>query len=149
MRTVLLFGIFLFVFQLGKTQTMTNKKMELVLKSTVDSITGELGYWEMKYKGISLMVITDQRHNRMRIISPIAQVSEITDAQIKRAMEANFHTALDARYAISNGVLWSAYIHPLKELSKDQLKDAVGQVVLCALTFGTTYSSTNLSFGGH
>ncbi len=31
-------------------------------------------------------------------------------------MQANFDTALDARYAIAKGALWSTFIHPLSDL---------------------------------
>ncbi len=33
-------------------------------------------------------------------------------------MIANFHTALDARYAISDGVIYAAFIHPLSSLAR-------------------------------
>jgi len=82
----------------------------------------------------------------MRIISPIAETTDITDEQIGAAMEANFHSALDVRYAISDGIMWSAFIHPLKELTPSQAIDAVIQVYSAAITFGDTYASTNLSF---
>jgi len=35
-------------------------------------------------------------------------------------MQANFDSALDARYAIAKGKLWSAFIHPLSELNEEQ-----------------------------
>ena len=82
----------------------------------------------------------------MRFIAPIAQADKLSEEHITRSMEANFHTALDARYAISDGVLWSCFIHPLKELAEDQALDALKQVYSCAKTFGTTYSGGSLSF---
>ena len=62
-------------------------------------------------------------------------------------MVSNFHLALDARYAIAKGVLYAAYIHPLKELTEQQLQSAVIQVSTLRLTFGTTYTSGALTFG--
>ena len=61
-------------------------------------------------------------------------------------MEANFHSVLDARYAVSEDILWVAYIHPLRELQPAQAVDAIVQVYNAALTFGTSYSSTDLAF---
>jgi len=61
---------------------------------------------------------------------------------------ANFHTALDIKYAISDDVLWSAFIHPLRELTVAQVKDALSQVYYANITFGTTYTSTDLVFPG-
>jgi len=73
-------------------------------------------------------------------------MEHVDAAQVQKCMEANFHTALDSRYAISEGILWSAFIHPLKELTEAQVVDAVNQVYSAAKTFGTYYSSGSLSF---
>jgi len=64
------------------------------------------------------------------------------------ALTANFHSALDVKYAISKDVLWSVFIHPLKELSVVEAESAVDQVVNAATNFGTTFSSTEMIFGG-
>ena len=82
----------------------------------------------------------------MRIISPIVEAHEVSDEKLRKCMEANFHSALDARYAIGDNVLWAAFIHPLRELETNQIVSAVSQVYSCAKTFGTTYSSGTLSF---
>jgi hypothetical protein len=41
----------------------------------------------------------------------------------------------------------SVFTHPLKELSREQLLNAIDQVIALSKTFGTTYSSTDLEFG--
>ncbi len=84
----------------------------------------------------------------MRIISPITEVQNLPEGELENALVANFHSALDVKYAISDGVLWTVFIHPLKELSEAQIEDAILQVYNGAETFGTTYSSTNLAFPG-
>ena len=96
--------------------------------------------------GMPMMCLTDEFHNRMRIVTPVAEMKDVTDEQIRAAMEGNFHSALDVKYAISSDVMWVAYIHPLKELTKDQLLDAISQVYNGAMTFGTIYTSTELGF---
>ena len=82
----------------------------------------------------------------MRIISPIAPQKELSKELILNSLVANFHTALDVKYAISDNVLWSVFTHPLKELSTHQVKDAISQVYFANATFGSLYSSTSLSF---
>ena len=62
--------------------------------------------------------------------------------------EANFHTALDARYAFNKGILYAAYIHPLSTLTKAQLESALEQTATLAATFGKEYSSGSLIFKG-
>ena len=83
----------------------------------------------------------------MRLIATISPVSELTGEQVARILEANFHSALDARYATSRGYLYAAFIHPLSPLSDAELRSAVAQVANLARTFGTTYSSGELLYG--
>lgn len=142
-----LLTIFLSISFLCSAQKMNNKKLEKILNLTSDSLQGKAGYWQFKYFDRYFLLITDETHNRMRIISPIIEEKELNEAYLENCLKANYHTALDVKYAISDGVLWSVYIHPLKELSEEQIKDAISQVYKAAATFGTSYSSTDLSFG--
>jgi len=97
---------------------------------------------------VLFVCITDTANNRMRIISPITDMVNLNEDEKTLLLLANFHTALDVKYAISDDVLWSVFIHPLRELTSSQVKDAVSQVYYTNLTFGTSYSSTNLVFPG-
>ena len=63
-------------------------------------------------------------------------------------MQANFDSALDARYAIARGTLWSVFIHPLEALQKNELISGLGQVVNLAQSYGTLYSGGALQYGG-
>jgi len=128
------------------SQNMSNDKLDVIYTSISDSINGRSGAWQFYVKDIQMISITDSIHNRMRIMSPIMDSSGLTDDLIKAAMIANFHTALDVKYAVTDGVLWSVFIHPLKELSEHQVKDAVSQVYNANVNFGTTFASTGLSF---
>ena len=130
------------------SQDMNNEKLETIYASVSDSIVGNPGGWQFFIKEIPIMSITDSNHNRMRIISPIVNSNSVSDELIRAAMVANFHTALDVKYAVSDGILWSVFIHPLKELSEEQVKDAVSQVYHANINFGTTFASTSLSFPG-
>ena len=125
---------------------MTNKELDEIIKNISTVIRGRYGNWEFEIDATQFICLTDEYHNRMRIISPITEITEISSEQILKCMEANFHTALDTKYAISNGVLWSVFIHPLKELSQKQVIDAISQVYSSVRTFGTSYSSSNLIF---
>ncbi len=140
---------YLFTFLLlspAYSQNMDNEKPEKILYVVSDTIAGENGGWEFSVNGLPMLCITDQVNNRMRIIAPVREMKDVSDDQLKEAMAANFHSALDVKYAISNDLVWAAFIHPLKELSKDQVISAVSQVYNAYSTFGTTYSSTDLVF---
>lgn len=142
----LLVTTLLFVSVFVHSQDMDNLKLEKILYVMSDSIQGSTGNWQFMIEGTILFCVTDQNNNRMRIISPIIEEEKISIEEQKLILEANFHSALDARYAYSNDFLWSAFIHPLKELSKNQIIDAISQVYTLSLTYGTTYNSTGLSF---
>jgi hypothetical protein len=63
-------------------------------------------------------------------------------------MQANFDSALDARYAIAKETLWSAYIHPLSTLSDEDFLSGLGQTVNLVDTFGSSFSSGSSTFIG-
>lgn len=129
-------------------QKMNNAKLEKVLKSVTDSVEGKSGYWQIKYFDRYLLIVTDENHNRMRIISPIAEVKDLNNEMIMKSLEANFHSVLDAKYAISDNIMWAAYLHPLKELSEEQVKSAIKEVYSAAATFGYSYTGSDLVFPG-
>ncbi len=106
-------------------------------------------------RGISLTVvnvpvtiIVDPRANRMRILVPISSAEGLGEAEMLRLLQANFDTALDARYAIANGRLWSTFIHSLAELGRDEVISGLAQTVTLAQTYGDTYTSGAMMFGG-
>lgn len=130
------------------SQPMNNLKLGKIINEVSDTVKGASGRWQFAIKGTPFICITDENNNRMRIISPITESKNLDDNMKTNALVANFHSALDVKYAISDGVLWSVFVHPLKELSRLQIKDAISQVFYANKTFGTTYSSTGLIFGG-
>ena len=101
------------------------------------------------YNQRPLYCIYDENANRMRIISPIIETINLEEEQLLNALVANFHSALDVKYALSDEIMWSVFIHPLKELNDHQVLDAIDQVHAASTTFGSTYSSTNLVFPGN
>ncbi|WP_299764784.1 hypothetical protein [uncultured Dokdonia sp.] len=147
MKTYLSIIVLLFSSFVAQAQ-MTNEILEEILTEEVDSIGGFTGRWQMKLKDLPMIVLTDETNDRMRIIAPIIEASRLDEELLLDCMTANFHSALDVKYAISDGVLWSVYIHPLSPLNEAQVRDAVQQVFLAAATFGSSFSSTPLLFGG-
>jgi len=142
---LLISGLFL-ASQISQSQTMDNEKLGKILYVLADSIQGRPGNWQFMIKNRSFICITDPNHNRMRIISPIIEQYKLSHPDLVKVLTANFHTALDVKYALSDDILWSVFIHPFKELSKSQVIDAVEQVFAANITYGTTFSSTNLVF---
>jgi len=127
-------------------QEMNNQKLYGIIYTISEEVEGQAGNWRFIIDSTLFICLTDELHNRMRIISPIKNTSEVSREEIDRCMEANFHTALDVKYAVSEDVLWSVFIHPLRELSKEQVMSAISQVYSCAKTFGTVYTGGALNF---
>jgi len=133
---------------LSAQKGMSNKKMGKVLGREASAIEGDEGSWQVFIHDHVLLVVTDEPNNRMRIFTPILEETELEAKQIKNMLVANFHTALDAKYSMFEGFVISIFTHPLRELTENQLVDALKQVAKLAENFGTTYSSTDLIFGG-
>lgn len=129
--------------------SMTQEVMEKIVIKNVEVIKYKKGFILFTYKKVKMALISDVKHDRMRIISAITKYPSLNMETKNAVIESNFHLALDARYAVSQDILYSAYIHPLSSLTKDELKSALLQVSTLAATFGTTYSSGRLVFKGN
>lgn len=138
-----------FVFaQQTPDQGMGNTRLDELIRHLDKNTEGKLGYWQFTIENVGVQVVTDENANRMRIVSPILKTENLDEKILYRLMQANFDTALDARYAIANGILWSTFIHPLRSLDDEAFLVALGQTVNAVITYGSTYSSGLLSFQG-
>ena len=129
--------------------SMTIGRMDTIIRRLDKDVkVARPGFWQFTISERNVIIVTDVIHNRMRILSPVSKAKDIPAELLKRLMQANFDTALDARYAIARGIVWATFIHPLSTLHDRQFISAIGQTVNLALTFGTTFSSGGMSFGG-
>lgn len=103
---------------------------------------------EFTINDVPVVVIADPRADRMRAMVPIRSVEDLDAAELLRLMQANFDSALDARYAVAQGRLWGVFIHPLSPLERDQLISGLAQTVNVALSYGQSYSGGASVFGG-
>lgn len=93
-------------------------------------------------------VITDERADRMRIIAPIISTKDLSKDDLLNLLEANFDRALDAKYTVFEDAVWATFVHPLSTLTRQELVSAVKQVAALRNTYGSTYSSMDVVFGG-
>lgn len=126
---------------------MTQQRMELLFASQVDAILGPPGAIQTRVDGFSVYLFSNPERDRMRIVAQIALIEKANPRLSWVLLRANYHSTLDARYAISNGVVYSAFLHPISSLSPDLLESALDQVLSLARTFGSTFSSGKLRFG--
>lgn len=122
--------------------------MERILREQASKMEGEGGTWLLYYRERLLFVLCDAPRNRVRIFTPITETKNVSAKEMAKMLEANFQSALDAKYSIYEDFVASVFTHPLAELTERQLIDALAQVVTLANTFGQTYSISDLPFGG-
>ena len=126
---------------------MTNRRLDQLIRQLTSDVQGELGFWQINYNSRQILIVTDESHDRMRIMSPILDETDLTDDDRQIVLEANFDRALDAKYAVSRGYLWSVFMHPLSDLTDTMFLDCVNQVRNLAENYGSTYTSSELIFG--
>ncbi|NEO85131.1 MAG: type III secretion system chaperone [Spirulina sp. SIO3F2] len=130
-----------------QSSRMTLERLDAILKQEAENVQGAQGRWQFTIGDRPLLVFTDIRYDRMRIFTPIVAAEDLSDEQWQRMMSANFDTALDARYAMTEGgTIVATFVHPLSTLSDRDLRSAIYQVANLAETFGDLYSSGALEF---
>ena len=137
--------------QNGDAGSMTIDRLDRLI-SALDGVDGEIesqdGAWRFVYRGYQVFIFTDTSADRMRIMVPVAGTDTLRKDLMFRLLQANFDTAMDARYAIAQETLWSLFLHELSPLTDDLFHSGFLQTVTLAATFGTDYSSGAWRFGG-
>jgi len=151
MRNLFLLAVLSIVLNVknSRAQEMNPAKLQELIEQVADTVILNGNSIQFLYQEIPIFSIYDESANRMRIISPIVETKDVIEEQLLNMLVANFHSALDVKYALSDEIIWSVFIHPLKELSDHQVLDAISQVHAASITFGSTYSSTDLVFPGN
>jgi hypothetical protein len=126
---------------------MTQARMEQIFGDQVDAIEGPSGAIRTIVDEVEIYLISDPTNDRMRLLARVADVNRVDPRIVNVLLQANFYRTLDARYAVSEGIVFSAYLHPLSTLSREELISGFDQVLALAKNFGTTYSSGKLDFG--
>ena len=139
--------LFLSVFSYSQEMDLKGLKLTLAQRAVVVEESNNIVEYDLD--GVHIYLITDESANRMRLMAGVIEQSKLKEDDLVVLMEANFDRALDAKYALSNNVLWSVFAHPLKELEKEQAIDALYQVKNLVNNYGSSYTSTDFVFGGN
>lgn len=129
-------------------EPMTLARLEAILRAVDPGLESNGAMFRLKVGEVQAIIVTDARADRMRILVPVRPAEGLGEADLQRMMQANFDSALDARYAIARGTLWSAFIHPLSPLGRDEFLSGLGQTVNLATSYGGLYASGGLIFQG-
>ena len=78
---------------------MNNARLDRLIRQ-LEGVEGEIegrpGFWQFTFRGFQTYVITDERADRMRIMTPIARIEDVSAQQLAECMKSNFDRALDA-----------------------------------------------------
>ncbi len=134
--------------QVSNNSVMDLSKVNTILEEETNNLERvNPSQWKFQVEGQSMVVIADENHDRIRIVAPITQMQETSSEQVINMLVANYHTSLDARYAVNQqGMVTSVFLHPLSSLQEEDFRSALNQVAQLAITFGTDYSSGELNF---
>lgn len=127
---------------------MTQDRLFEILRDIDPESRQEGAAIQLTLDEIPLVVIVDARADRMRAMVPIRSADTMDKDELHRLLQANFDSALDARYAIARGRLWGVFIHPLAALERRELLSGLIQTINVARSYGQTYSGGASVFGG-
>lgn len=127
---------------------MDNERLGELIEEHATVLEGRPGMWRIAYDDHVLFVITDEDHNRMRVMTPVVEQDALDDEDMRIVLAANFDRALDARFALADNFLWSVFLHPLRELTPQLFIDGLEQVKTLSDNYGGSYASSDLFFGG-
>lgn len=127
---------------------MTGAAMAELVKSFDPEAKAQGNVISFKLQEREIVIVFDEERGRMRALTPIAPAELMNEAILKRMAQANYDAVLDARYAIADKLVWSVFIHSLDTLQQEELISGIAQVVTAAETFGTTFTSGAMVFGG-
>jgi len=129
-------------------QDMTGERLGELVKR-VDPNARVLGNgYTFKVQERDLRIVFDENADRMRIITPIIPAANLPDGLLQRMLQANFDSVLDTRYAIGSGNVWASFVHRLSSLTDEDFISGIAQTAVAADTFGTSFSSGAVVFGG-
>lgn len=126
---------------------MTTAAIGKLLDSYLTGLEGQDGFWRGMRDEVQIFVLSDDAHDRMRIMAPIGELKDIEPKVLQTLLEANYDRALDAKYAMRGREVWSVSVHPLATLAPDDFASFIEQVVRLVKNTGSTYASSDLVFG--
>jgi hypothetical protein len=127
---------------------MTSAAIGKLLDAYLSGLEGQDGFWRGMREEVQVFVLSDETHDRMRIMAPIGELQDLEPRVLQVLLEANYDRALDAKYAMRGREVWSVSVHPLATLAPDDFASFIDQVVRLVKNTGSTYASSDLVFGG-
>jgi len=132
----------------AEPEMMTAESLTQLIKKIDENAEAEGNTVQFTLQERDLILVYDESVDRMRVITPIANAALADEALMARMLQANYDAVLDARYAVANNLIWAVYIHKLSTITEGDFLSGVAQAVTAAETFGTSFTSGAMVFGG-
>ena len=132
----------------GNTSVAAAARLRAIVRRIDPTATFNDNGAEFRVSAVPVLLVYDINADRMRLMTPVEDADNIDAERMKRLMQANFDSALDARYALARGVLWATFLHELSSIGDQEFAKALGQTVNLVATYGKSYSSGLFVFGG-
>lgn len=126
---------------------MDQARIEKLFSQQVDAIEGPSGALRTVEDGVEVYLLTDPANDRMQLIASVASADQVDPRVFNILLQANHFLTVDARYSVSNGVIYAVYLHPISSLTEDELVSGLEQVIALSKNFGTTFSSGKIELG--
>jgi hypothetical protein len=112
---------------------MQFEEITIVLKQYFprESIEFKEDTWQINDERATLLVVLSADRSWLRLLTPIASVTE-AQSLLPQLLSNNFDLTQEARYAISQGVVWGVFHHRLASLTPEDLESAIATVISLA-----------------
>lgn len=126
---------------------MDQVRLERIFEDQVEKIAGGAGYLRSQVDGVDVVLISDPDTDRMQLIVPVPLTETVGVPHLVGMLQANFHHGLDARYALSDGIIYATFAHRLSTLTRDDFIAGYRQALDLARRFGEVADGIDLDGG--
>jgi hypothetical protein len=121
-------------------KTMSCARLARELSRRLPGIHGAHATWCAHVDPFDLFIDADEAADHVRFMVPVAIADSRDHELLLVLLSANFDRALDAHYAVHDGLVWCLFAHALTSLDANDIGHAIDAVLRLAANTGTTFS---------
>lgn len=114
---------------------MDQFRLERLFENQVEKVDGGAGYLRTRVDGADVYLISNPDTDRVQLIVGVPVNESVGVQHLVGMLNANFQPGLDARYALSDGVIFSIFVHRLTTLTEEDFVAGYRQALDLAKRF--------------